>query len=62
MIPERNQKYNFNNQRQNKKYNYDTYVQLQYEINDDDDDETNRVNESVLILAELVHMPHYSRK
>ena len=24
-------------------YNYNTYVQLQYEINDDDD-ETNRVN------------------
>ena len=51
MIPERNQKYNFNNQRQNKKYNYNTYVQLEYEM-----------NESVLILAELVHMPHYSRK
>ena len=42
MIPKRNQKYNFNNQRQNKKYNYNT-VQLQYEINDDDD-EINRVN------------------
>ena len=42
MIPERNQKYNFNNQRQNKKYNYNTYVPLQYEINDDDD-EINRV-------------------
>ena len=43
MIPERNQKYNFNNQCQNKKYNYNTYVLLQYEI-DDDDDEVNRVN------------------
>ena len=43
MIPERNQKYNFNNQRQNKKYNYNACVQLQYEINDDDD-EINRVN------------------
>ena len=42
MIPEKNQKYNFNNQRQNKKYN--SYVQLQYKINDDDDDEIHRVN------------------
>ena len=43
MIPERNQKYNFNNQRQNKKYTYNTYVQLQHKINDDDD-EIHRVN------------------